>query len=240
MIELYKFGPMENISDPSSFCVKVEAYLKMAGLDYEAHSGVKYLGGAPKGKLPYIRDDGRDIGDSSFIFWYLKDKYGDSLDGRLTAEEQATTHAFMKMVDENLYWVMVHARWKLDHNWAILRRHFFGGIPFPLRAIVERMARRDVLKALHGHGIGRHSDDEIVEIAHRDLRSLSHFLGDKDYFFGDRPSSLDATVYGILAEMILLETFTAPAFDKAREFPNLVAYVHRVHGRYFDAGAEGV
>ena len=56
MIKLYKFGAMGKVCDPSPFCVKVETYLKMAGIDHEIYSGAKYMRGSPKGKLPYIVD----------------------------------------------------------------------------------------------------------------------------------------------------------------------------------------
>lgn len=142
MITLYKFGPIGDVCDASPFCVKVEAYLRMAGLPYEILSGAHYLRKAPKGKLPYIDDNGKVIADSSFILNYLKATYGDSLDSGLNPQEKAIAHAFAKMIEENLYWVLVHARWKLDHNWAILNRTFFGSIPFPLNKIIAFIARR--------------------------------------------------------------------------------------------------
>ncbi len=37
------------------------------------------------------------------------------------------------------------------------------------------------------HGIGKHSRDEIVKIGLDDLKALSDFLGEKKFFFGDKP-----------------------------------------------------
>jgi Glutathione S-transferase N-terminal domain len=66
MITLFKFGPKFGLPDPSPFVTKVEFLLKFAGLPYECNlSGFR---GAPKGKLPYIRDDNVFIADStSFV-----------------------------------------------------------------------------------------------------------------------------------------------------------------------------
>jgi len=233
MIDLYKFGTIGPVSDPSPFCVKLEAYLKLAQIPYETRSGMKYLRASPKGKLPYISDEGKIVADSSFIISYLKEKYpvipGDDLDN----QQRATAHAFIKMIDENLYWTLVHARWGQEDNWLILKDIFFGSLPFPLKLFIPDMVRKNVLKGLKSHGIGRHSDAEIVEIACRDLQALSDYLGDKPWFFGDRPGTLDATAYGILSEMILLKTFTAPVFDKARLYENLVDFTNRFHAEYF-------
>lgn len=233
MIELYKFGEADNVCDPSPFCVKVETYLKMAGLEYVAHSGMKNLNEAPKGKLPYIIDAGKTIADSSFILCHLKEKYGDSLDNNLSNEQKAMAHGFIKMMDENLYWTVVHSRWIRDENWAIMKNMLFGSMPFPIKLFIPAMIRKNVRKAMKGHGIGRHSDAEITEIGGRDLLALSDFLGNKQYFFGESPSSLDATAFGILSQIILTDSYTAPIYDKARTHQNLVDFTNRIQDKYF-------
>ena len=233
MIELYKFGAAGPVCDPSPFCVKVETYLRMAGLDHETHSGMQYLRSSPKDKLPYIKDDGETLSDSTFIIRHLETKHNNVLNGHLTDAEKAIAHGLTKMIDENLYWTVVHARWILDHNWIIMKEMFFGKLAFPLKLFVPKMVRKNVLRGMKGHGIGRHSAAEIAEIGSWDLKCLSDFLGDKEYFLGGRPSTLDAAAYGILSQMMLSDTFTAPIFDKARTYKNLVEYTNRIHKKYF-------
>jgi len=233
MIELFKFGAMGKICDPSSFCAKVEAYLRMAGLPYDSHSGTKHMSKAPKGKLPYIMDDGKIIADSSFIIKYLEQKHDHVLDGHLSDEQKAIAHGLTKMIDENLYWTVVHARWAMDQNWVILKEMFFKSLGFPLKLFVPNMVRKAVVKAMKAHGIGRHSDEEITQIASWDLQALSDALGDKPYFLGDRACTLDAAAYGILSQMILVDAFTSPIFVVARQHKNLVDYTKRVHEKYF-------
>jgi glutathione S-transferase len=235
MIKIYKFGPVGDICDASPFCVKVEAYLRLAGLPYETLSGARYLRQAPKGKLPFIEDNGKIIADSSFILEYLKETYGDTLDAGLSNTDKAIAHAFTKMIDENLYWILVHARWKLDHNAEILNNLFFSGIPFPLNKIIAFIIRKSVIKTLYKQGMGRHSDQEIVEIGNRDLKALADFLADKPYFFGDKPTTLDAVAYGMLVQMIRMPIFTAPVFDKAKSYKSLVEFTDRFHENYFSA-----
>ena len=108
------------------------------------------------------------------------------MDSGFSSEQLATAHAFGKMIDENLYWTLVHARWQLKDNRNILNAHFFNQLPFPLKQIVPFIAQRKVSNALYQHGLGRHSDEEIIEIARNDLTALSDFLGDKAYFFKHR------------------------------------------------------
>jgi glutathione S-transferase len=68
MITLYTFGPSAGLPDISPFVMKAEVLLKMAGLPYRTDTtGFRK---APKGKLPYIDDDGEIVADSTFIRCY--------------------------------------------------------------------------------------------------------------------------------------------------------------------------
>ena len=99
MITLYGFSPNFGLSDPSPFVLKVEAYLKMAGLPYQKKYGLHYLKNSPKGKLPFIVDEQTTVADSQFIIEYLEQKNGQVLDGHLSAEEKALSYLIKKSLD---------------------------------------------------------------------------------------------------------------------------------------------
>lgn len=44
------------------------------------------------------------------------------------------------------------------------------------------------MKKAKAHGIGVHSQEEIIEFGKNDLRVLSDLLSDKPFFFGDEPT----------------------------------------------------
>ena len=52
MITLHTFGPMLGVPDPSPFCIKAMALLKMSGLPFEVVPGADPRK-APKGKIPW-------------------------------------------------------------------------------------------------------------------------------------------------------------------------------------------
>jgi glutathione S-transferase len=131
MITLYSFGPAFGLPDPSPFVTKAEVLLKMAGLPYKTDTGG--FNKAPKGKLPYIIDDGDTIADSTFIRWHLEQKYHIDLDRGLDAEQRAIAWAFEKMLEDQLYWAVVHERWMDDANFDKGPRTFFRKIPAPMR-----------------------------------------------------------------------------------------------------------
>lgn len=232
MIILYRFGPNFGLVDPSPFCIKVDLYLRAAGLDYRSECGIEYLRKAPKKKLPYVEDNGNVVADSALIIDYLKATYGDPLDGDLTGEQKAVAHAFIKMMDENLYWCLVYDRWLDEDTWPNVRAAFFGGLPFPLRYIVPVVAQKGVRKSLYAHGLGRHSHDEIMHIAMKDLTALSELLGDRDYFLIDKPATLDVTAYAFLCGLYTPE-LPGDLQQRANRFENLKGFVERIERQYY-------
>jgi glutathione S-transferase len=97
---------------------------------------------------------------------------------------------------------------------------------------VPNMLRKNNQKKLQGHGMGKHSSEEIYAIGIADLIALSDFLADKLFFFGNKPTSLDASAYGILAN-ILWAPFDSPIKNKAQQLNNIVAYCDQMRDRYY-------
>jgi glutathione S-transferase len=148
MITLHTFGPAFGLPDPSPFVIKAETLLKMSGLPYRTRTGE--LGKAPKGKLPYIEDDGELIADSTFIRWHLERKHRVDFDRGLDAEQRATAWAFEKMAEDHLYWALVDALWLDDANFRKGPARFFAKIPAPLRPFVIATVRRQLRTRLRG------------------------------------------------------------------------------------------
>ncbi len=215
--------------------MKAEVLLKMAGLVYRTDT--KGLRRAPKGKLPYIEDDGERIADSTFIRWHIEKKYGIDFDRGLSREEQATAWAFEKLAEDHLYWAIVEARWSDDANFAKGPQIFFRRIPAPLRPVVIAMIRRRVRNALRAHGIGRHSQAEIGALAASSMDAFAEFLGAKPFFFGREPTGIDATAFAFIAAA-LCPIFTAATRTAAERHDNLRAYVGRMTARYYPERSE--
>jgi len=208
LIKLFSFGENLGVADISPFVLKIDAYMRMAGIDFESSPDFNNLMKAPKGKLPYIDDEGVIVSDSFFIIRHLKKKYGVSLDKHLTDEQKAISKLIIKSLDENFYWCLIYSRWINNDTWPTIRSTLFGDMPFPLKYVVPSVARKGVKSAFIKRGMGKHSDSEILEIAEDTLQNLSVMLSDKTYFFGDSPSTLDAATYAFLAQVTLAELDT--------------------------------
>ena len=229
MIRLYTFpASLKGTPNPSQFCVKLEAALRLAGVPHELWYEMDPAKG-PKGKLPFIEIEGERIGDSTLILYHLKEKLGVDLDRGLSDLERAQSHVIERMVEERLYWAIVHSRWA--DNWEVVKAMFFTGLPFPLSLIVPRMARRDMLAALGSQGLGRHTSEEIYDLGARDLAALAMLLGDKPFFFGNEPHLADITVYSALINIIGPDIET-PLKEAALCHPNLVLHTERMGELY--------
>jgi glutathione S-transferase len=231
MIRLHQYAPMFGIPNPSPFCMKLETWLRMTRLPFEIVRVVDPRKG-PKGKVPWIEDQGRSIADSALIIDYLTKTYGDPLHTTLDAGEHATSLALRRMIEEHLYWAIAHGRFLDAEVWPSTKGQFLAGFPAPFRPLVGRLVRKTIAKSLHLQGLGRHSQDEIYGLACEDLTALSSFLGDKPYFFGEKATELDATAYGFLAQILW-----APGSRRTREHMeqtgNLPAFCERMKQAYY-------
>lgn len=236
MIKLYSFGLAFGLPDSSPFVVKVDLFMRINGIEFKSVPKVSNLQRAPKKKLPYIDDDGEIIADSVFIINHLNNKYKLTLDDWLNPEQKAIAQLIGKSLDENLYWSTVHSRWANDDTWPLIKKEFFSALPFPLNHIVPFVARRGTIAQLTNHGIGKHTDTEIREIANTSLQSLSVLLGDKPYFFGDKPCSLDVTTFAMTSSLIL-STLDNEMNQMARSHINLESYCKRIMQSYYSSSS---
>ncbi len=232
MIKLYNFGSAFGLPDPSPFVMKVDVWMRMSAIPFEPVSGVANLRKAPKGKLPFIDDGGKRVADSHLIINYLRAQYDSPLDKGLSREQRAIATLVGKSLDEQLYWCLVYSRWIRADTWPLVKATFFNPLPAPMRTIISSIARHKVKRSLYLQGFGRHRDEEILLMTTEMFQALADLLGDKRYFFGERPSTLDATAYGFLSEFILSEIQNEFS-ERARGYENLVRYCEAIRNRYY-------
>lgn len=135
MITLFQFPAAFNVPNASPYCLKLETWLRLAGLEYQ----VKVVSDprkAPKGKLPYVRIEGEAIGDSEIVIRTLGERYGVTLDAGLDARGKGWARAITRLCDEHLYYLMLYFRWFDEDSWRVLKPVFFGSLPFGVRDAV--------------------------------------------------------------------------------------------------------
>lgn len=230
MLTLITFPPGLNTRSPSPFAVKADALLAMSGLPYEKEFGD--IRKSPRGKFPVLKDGDTLIPDTGHIQIYLENKKGVDFDSGLSDQQKATAMAFRRMLEHHLYFINGHFRW-MEHPEAV-RDTYFKDVPSLMRGFIFRMVQRQVAKTSHLQGLGRHTRDELIAFGNADINALATQLGNKKFFLDNVPTSIDASFYGTLHNLIDCE-LDVPLKQYAMKHDNLVAYCERFKKEVFNA-----
>jgi glutathione S-transferase len=214
----------------SPFCAKLECYLRMAEIPYRPEPMSR--GQAPKGKVPYVVLDGTLIGDSHLIIEELERRLvaegKPALDDGLSARDHAIARVVRRTLEEGFYFITMYVRWRTDDGYAAMRGEFKKFVP----GFVLPLVRRDIRKKLRAQGTGRHSFDEVMAMGCADLDSVADLLGAGPFLLGDRPRTVDCTLFAFIDNAMSFP-IDSPIKQRARSHANLVAYRDRIRERWW-------
>ncbi|MCK1553704.1 glutathione S-transferase family protein [Bradyrhizobium sp. 177] len=229
-IRLFQFPRMFDIPNLSPFCCKLETWLRIAGIPYVVEDTRNPRKG-PRGKLPFIDDDGQVVADTTIIIDHLKRTRGIDPDAGLDPSQRATALLVQRTLEEHYAFVLAYTHLIRDEG----RRHTegrFDALPSFMRPLVSGLVRKQVAKILWFQGLSRNTHEEIVEAALRDWRAVLAMMSSGPFFFGAEPSSIDATVFATLASTVLTPIDT-PIRTYLRSQPGCLDYAERMRSRYF-------
>ena len=234
MLTLYTLPGAWGMPSISPFCTKLETWLRMTGLAFEARGPGSRR--APKGKLPFVvLEDGQQLGDSQLILEHLTARQGVTLDAWLTPAQRATGRALRRMLEEATYFCLAYERWVLTEGWGIYRHAFRALLPPVVREVGPGLIRRGMRKALHAQGTGRHSAAEVHAMGLADMEVVAQQLGTQPFLFGEQPSSVDAVAFAFV-DGFLSVPIRSPAHDFVSAHPRLRDYHARVRERWYPRG----
>ena len=225
MLTLYSYPKLFGVADNNGYGLKVFAFLRLADVPFR-HEHLFDASAAPRQQLPYIDEDGTAIGDSETIIAHLISKYKLSIDAALTPAQHDTRLLVTRMLDD-LYWVMSYSRWKDERYWpvfrdALLREHASVTEAGLLKA-KEFNAQR-----YHYQGIGRYTPDAAYARGLADLDVLARLVPAQGYVFGPQPTSIDAGLYGFVAN-ILFYAIETPLKRFVDAHDNLARHCRAIH-----------
>jgi len=226
MITLITYPAMDNAFSLSPFCCKAALMLDYAGVAW-TREDCQDPRRMPHGKLPAIRtSDGRIIGDSDMLRLHLEGLGTDFHPG-LSEIEKAQSRALIRMAEEHLYFHVILDRWGRDDVWPVIRDMYFNVIPFPIRRVVANGLRRNLIRGLDVHGLGRFSEAERLDRAEQDLKAISDILWQGPFLMGSSVTLADFSVAPMLNALRQTPVETPLALRVAGD-PILIDYIHRV------------
>jgi glutathione S-transferase len=225
MLTLYSYPELFGVADNNGYGLKVYAFLKLADVPF-VHEHIFDASAAPRGQLPYVVDDGETIGDSETIIAHLVRKYRLTIDVNLTATQHTTNFLVTRMLDD-LYWVMSYSRWKDERFFPAFRDGFMAQHARIDEAGMNK-AREYNAQRYHFQGIGRYPPDQAYVRGLADLQVLADLIPADGYVHGEKPTSIDAGIYGFIAN---IHFFPIPTPLKAfvTAHPNLVRHCEAIH-----------
>uniref|UniRef100_A0A8W8KXW2 Failed axon connections-like protein n=2 Tax=Magallana gigas TaxID=29159 RepID=A0A8W8KXW2_MAGGI len=208
------------------FAVKLETYLRMAKVPY-LNENDSVTNRSSKGKLTWIEYNGQEVADSEFCIQFINKTFNIDLDKNFSDEEIGAGRAIQRMVDEHLHWTVALQRWVYDPKHGIDVRKFLN-IPWPMFYMVGNLVK----KQSYAQGVGRHSEEEVLQVMDEDLMALSKFLGMKKFMLGEQASQTDCAVFGMLSQ-IHWHSFGGTGETLYKKYPNLSAYCERMKAKFW-------
>lgn len=230
MITLHTNGPRWGLPDTNPLVIKAELLLRMANVAYrkETHEILTAL----NDRIPYIDDNGNQVGNANFIRMHLENKYMIDFDKGLNHEERATAWAFEKLSEDHIGWLILATQWLDSENLESSTQELLSQMSRWRKFFARRKTIRQMKNAIRAQGAGNFNKSEIARLAERDFNALAAFIGNKTYLMGDKPCGADATVFAFLLAA-LCPRFKSPVRAFAESHPNLRSYCGRMMRRYY-------
>lgn len=238
VVYVYQFNRTAQVPSISPYCLKVETWLKLNGVKYENvdHKGKLR---SKRGQLPFVELNGEEIADSDNIIKVLGKKFEKDIDEGLECEQRNVQHAMIKMVENHLQWTIQF--WKTSSIDNMVKGYKLNlqaltGSKIPnglLNFAFKHTFLRKGNKKARAAGLGGYTDEEIENMGKADFKVLSEMLGEKQFFFGDEPRSLDLITFVQLAGILTVDKEVAcPLRDYVEaDCGNLVGLFNRMRDR---------
>ena len=227
MLTLYSYPDLFGVPDNNPFGLKVYAFMRLCGLVFE-HKHILDTKAAPRGQLPYLVDGETSIGDSDAIIDYLKRENNLGID-RALSTGQANLDFFVRRTLDDLYWPMSFSRWRDERFRPAFCTAFMAAHPEVAASALEAASEYNRLR-YHYQGIGRYEPGQVYERGIADLRVVADLIGDSGFVFGPEPATVDAAIYGCVANIYYYDIDT-PLKRYVLSRPTLVRHCVAIHER---------
>ncbi|XP_076653281.1 metaxin-2 isoform X1 [Halictus rubicundus] len=222
-------------------CLAVQTFLKMCGIgvEIESRSNAEYM--SPTGRVPFIKCGSIIHSEFDRIVSFIESK-GKSLSSNLSSTCKADMRAYMSLVNNVLLNAELYICWVDEETLNNVTKHRHGSIyPWPLNHFLNWQKRREVIKKLNVLSWYNKSVEEVCNEVENCCKALSERLDSNEYFSGDKPTEVDALVFGHVYTLIAFQL--CPSVQNIattiKQFPKLVNHTKRIHNIYYkEASAE--
>ncbi|TPX43691.1 hypothetical protein SeLEV6574_g04912 [Synchytrium endobioticum] len=183
---------------------------------------------SPTGRLPFLVTPDGAVHGGRDIEGVVTREAGD-IDARLSEPDRADCRTYAALVDAKITLALMYSLWMDEDNMTKYTSLLHGSFYVPLLGRwVARSLRSKIMVWIESRrpSVAR---DEVYEEARTALSALSTRLGASLYFFGTKPTTLDAIVFANLHVILSSRTPHAELFQAVNRHDNLVQYTRRKH-----------
>jgi len=242
-ITLYQFADYQNseleLSVPSinPQCLAVHAYMKICQAPFKTVS-INDDSASPLSRgLPVLAvNRKKTYAGIDDIVAFLSQKMGYILPGDtvLSEVEKFDEIAFRTLVEEKLFKFQLFNWWVEIENYETFTYHiFFAHKSFPLNIWASKQMRYKIISYLEH--VGMTSKTKVYEDARKYYAVLAAKLGDKEFFFGDQPTTLDCIVFGFLMTQMVPKVPKDSLFQIICSHKKLVEFCEKIKTKYFSS-----
>ncbi|XP_073243464.1 metaxin-1-like isoform X2 [Porites lutea] len=241
VMEVQSWSGDWNLPSIDISCLEVLVYAKFAGCPLKVNRSNNPWK-SPVGKLPVLVSGEDVLTTSSKIMDYLREKNFNA-DYYLTAKQGADTLAFVSLVHRKLNPAILYTFWVDNSNYTKFTRPWYANrLPFPLNYFVpgkiSRQTRQQVCEGVDSEETDDLLESKLYKEAQKCLHLLSIVLGDKEFFFGDSPTTLDAVVFAHLAVIWKAPLTNNKLHNYLQGYDNLTMFCGRILQRYLQPEIE--
>jgi len=215
-------------------CLAVQAYLHMVDLDFVVQYRTNAESMSPTGRIPFIKAGDFVVAEMDHIVSFVNSK-SISLVRDLNDSQRADMRAYMSLVNNVLGNAELYLSWIDDVTYnSVTKPRYSSVYPWPLDVVLTWQKQKQIANKLKALGWAQKSLEEVYTEVENCCKALSERLDNETFFFGSRPTELDALVFGHLFALL-----TTPLADNrlkniVEKFRNLVKLAEKVDRIYFE------
>lgn len=224
----------------SASCLSVQAFLRMCSLQFEVIMAKNAEHMSPLGRVPFLKCGNFVVAGMDRIVAFVNTK-GISISQHLDGAQKADMRAYMSLISVVLVNAELYITWCHDTTLQeVTKPRFMSAYPWPINHVLYWKKKSIMKLKLAPYQWADKNIEEIYGEVSSCCHALSERLGKQQYFFGDRPTELDALVFGHLYTLL-----TTPLPDNGlativKEFKNLLQLCQRIEKEYFRKSEEDI
>lgn len=215
-------------------CLSTKAFLKMSGLSFHEELRTNAEEMSPSGEVPFLQIGKLVISEFEPIVSHIQAR-GFSLSQHLSEEEQADMKAYLAMMQNMVVNAELYFTWYDETMWnQVTKKRVASPFVWPVSYVLPLQKRRKQCQRLKALGLSSKSPTEIVESIKVCLLALTEKLGDQRYFFGDKPTELDALVFGHIYTLVTTTLPCRELTEALQGFPKLIKFAQMIDKKYIE------